>query len=79
MNLSTNVDSKLKEKDLQVFFRHPPTHIYEDIWRVFPFIVKISALRVASTMTSAVTSRACLHRFAEKDIHQHIQRYIMVM
>ena len=52
----------------QVFFRHSPTHtcMYEDIWRAFAFIVKISALRVASTMTSAVTSRVRLHRFADK-------------
>ena len=66
--LSINVDSKLTEKGLQVFFRHPPTHtcIYEDIWRAFPFIIKISALRVASTMTPAVTSRARLHRSGEK-------------
>ena len=28
--------------------------------------INVSALRVASTMTSAVTSRACLHRFEEK-------------
>ena len=63
-----HVDSKLTEKDLQVFFRIPPTHtcIYEDIWRAFAFIVKIPAMRVASTMTPAVTSRARLHRFVDK-------------
>ena len=68
VNLSTNVDSKLTERGLQVFFRLPPTHtcIYEDIYRAFAFIVKISALRVASTMTPAVTPAARLHRFAEK-------------
>ena len=37
-----------------------------DIWRTFPFTVKICALCVASTMTPAVTSRALLHRFPEK-------------
>ena len=68
VNFSTNVDSKLTEEGLQAFFRHPPTHtcIYEDIWRAFALIVNISALRVASTMTSTATSRARLHRFADK-------------
>ena len=49
-------------------FRYPSTQtcIYEDISRAFAFIVKKSALRVASTMTPAVTSRARLQMFAEK-------------
>ena len=39
VNLSTNVDSKLTEKGLQVFFRLLPTHtcIYEGIYKAFAF------------------------------------------
>ena len=34
--------------------------------KVFTFIVNISALHVACTMTSVMTSRARLHRFSRK-------------
>ena len=62
-NLSTNVDSKLTEKGLQVYFRLPFTLASMKTFRGnFSFKVKIFALCVASTMTS----RARLHRFAEK-------------
>ena len=41
-------------------------HIALSIKSSLAFIVKISALHVASTMTSLVIFRACLHRFADK-------------
>ena len=43
------------------------------------FIVNTSVLRLAFTMTSAVTSRARLQVLQKNDTHQHIQRYIMVL
>ena len=68
VTLLTTVNSKLTEKMSPGVLSSSPRHtcIYEYIWRAFAFTVKISALRVVSTMTSAVTSRARLHRFAVK-------------